>query len=187
MKKLITKKYLILSIIILLAGSFFVISSTAKFINNDIKSDTVKIAKWKFTEGTENISILLQADYNVFDNLKEGTIAPGTYGTFDIVLDASGSDIGCSYEIKITPKAGYNLPTGLIVSTESINGTIPYSTNPENMKQTITVAWEWTYGYDVNDLNYDEEDVVGSNNDEQNITTELNVEILGKQLAPVEN
>ena len=106
------------------------------------------------------------------------------HGSFDIIIDAIGSDVGIDYEILITPKEGYQLPNGLTISQNSINGSIDYNSNSQEMKKVITVNWEWTYGDNQIHSNYDEGQLVGANNQEAGITTNVNIQITGKQQAP---
>ena len=181
-----TKK-IIFCLLILITVSSITIFSYAKYTESSNFRSSAKIAKWSFLDGSSNTTISLVADTAIFENLKPGKIAPGTYGEFEIMLDASGSDVGVDYEITITPQLGHQLPTGLVIADDSISGTIDYNNNPENMKKSIKVSWEWTYGSDINNLNYDEESNIGYNNHESNITTNLNVEILGKQQRPGNN
>lgn len=183
-KKIKTTDYLIVIILIIIICAAYVALTSAKYTSQSTKSDIAYVAKWNFVDGDSNANITLQADKTLYPNLKEGTIAPGTSGNFDIYLDASGSDVGVNYEITIQPQEGEQLPTGLTISLDSTTGTILHDTNPENMKKTINVTWKWTYGDVMSENNYDEGQDTGYNNSESGKTTNLNVNITGKQIQP---
>ena len=188
MKNLKTKKLKIGNIIVILfiiiVSSIYIVNSSAKYTSKTTVQDTAYIAKWSFEDGSTSTNIELKADSNIFDNVVENKIAPGMHGSFDIIIDAIGSDVGIDYEILITPEEGYQLPKGLTISQNSINGSIDYNINSQEMKKVITVNWEWTYGDNQIHSNYDEGQLVGANNQEAGITTNVNIQITGKQQAP---
>lgn len=127
-------------------------------------------------------------------DIADDVIAPGTKGSFNIVIDGSGSEVGIDYAVKIAAgtNAGTNvtLPDDLVFSTEAItadkpgsklddfspSGTIDYATGADSMKKTITVNWEWAFG---------EDDTVASNDNayvDKDWT--LDITITGKQTTP---
>lgn len=183
-KKMKTTDYLIIIVLIIIICASYIAFTSAKYASKETESDTAYVAKWSFVDGDSSTQLTLKADETLYPNLKSGTIAPGTSGNFDISLDASGSDVGVQYEISIAPEAGKTLPTGLKILLDSSSGVIMYDSNPENMKRTINVTWEWTYGDETNQYNYDENQDTGYNNDEANQTTNLDITIKGKQLQP---
>ena len=72
------------------------------------------IAKWSFiannSEDTMQKISLVDTANQV--SLVEGKIAPGTSGNFDIVIDATGSEVGVDYEVRVAEEN--NMPTNLI-------------------------------------------------------------------------
>ena len=173
--------------IILVLFALIAISSYAKYTTTSNTESSFKIAKWSFKENSSSNTIIsLTADTEIFPNLAENKIAPGTFGEVEIQLDASGSDVSIEYDIKITPVDSKILPVGLTIEQDNLSGVINHSSNPQDMKKTILVPWKWTYGNNVTDLNYDENLNIGSNNDESGTTTSLNIEIIGKQRMPGE-
>ena len=62
----------------------------------------IEVAKWAFLVNGETASITninLGKTYTA-ETLAQNTIAPGTRGSFDIVIDASGSEVGIDYDVK---------------------------------------------------------------------------------------
>ena len=123
-------------------------------------------------------------------DIADDVIAPGTKGSFNIVIDGSGSEVGIDYAVKIAAGTKVTLPDDLVFSTEAItadkpgsklddftpSGTIDYATGADSMKKTITVNWEWAFG---------EDDTVASNDNayvDKDWT--LDITITGKQTTP---
>lgn len=187
MKKKITKTdLLIIIVLIIIICASYIAFTSAKYKTGLTNSDTAYVAKWSFVDGDSSTNLMLTADETQYPNLKPGTIAPGSSGEFNIVLDATGSDVGAKYKVAITPVENNPLPTGLTIAASSLEGTILFDSNSENMKKTIKVTWEWTYGDNIDQNNYDENLDTGYNNDESGKTYLVNVAIHGEQLQPTE-
>ena len=74
---------------------------------------TAEIANWKFkvNENEEKIqTISLKSTINN-ETLVDNKIAPGTEGSFNIVIDATGTDVGINYNIEFSEES--NKPTNL--------------------------------------------------------------------------
>lgn len=114
-----------------------------------------QVATWNFkVNGQEEQvqTINLQSAYNN-KTLIENKIAPGTNGNFEIVVDATGSDVGINYTIDfrneqnkptnlkfIYNNTEYNAITEL---TKVLSGTI--NGDEENKRKTFTIQWKWEY------------------------------------------
>ncbi len=146
---------IILSLIlfIFLAGYTF-----AKYYTVVNGGGKVGIAKWSFVARDNNndiTNISLQDTANEV-SLVQGKIAPGTHGSFDIIIDATGSEVGVDYDVNVVSET--NIPTNMkfkqrdsnnsysslkeLADTE-LNGTINLAEG--NKVKTITVEWEWPY------------------------------------------
>ena len=119
------------------------------------------IAKWSFVANNskETIQTISLVDTANEVSLVEGKIAPGTKGSFDIVIDATGSEVGVDYKVNVAEET--NLPTNLLynvtmdgetsetysslkeLAQEELEGNLD-TINGEFTK-TITVNWEWPY------------------------------------------
>lgn len=155
------------------------------------------IAKWSFiannSEDTMQKISLVDTANQV--SLVEGKIAPGTSGNFDIVIDATGSEVGVDYEVRVAEEN--NMPTNLIykvvvdgqtsenytslkeLAEKELKGNID-TLNGENTK-TIKVIWEWPYETkDVSgNIVGDEEDL--ANGTSSNLNYEFVLQIIGTQ------
>lgn len=111
-------------------------------------------AAWSFTANAGEESTPLNLASTTYTNVADGKIAPGTSGSFNIVLDGSGSEVGIDYTIQIVPAGGSNIPANLTLTDENgdaltdntIAGAIDYSTEADAMKKTVVVNWAWADG-----------------------------------------
>ena len=112
------------------------------------------VAQWSFKANNQTSTIANIKLSNTYSqsNIKQNTIAPGTSGQFDIVLDATGSDVAINYEIKF--KNSKNKPTNLkftygTKTSETLEGLediLKGTINLEdNRTKTITIKWNWAY------------------------------------------
>lgn len=194
---LLTSLVCILLIVLLIGGN-----TLAKYISTINGSGNAKIAKWSFnstlknngTLATEN-TILLQNTYDT-ETLTEGKIAPGTSGNFDIEIDATGSDVGISYEVKFIEQEGKEVkPTNLKFSID--NGETYYSSihdledelkgiinaDDKSKIKTINIKWLWPYetGEDLEILENDKIDTLQGKTIEEYT---FSIEIIGIQIIP---
>ena len=127
---------------------------------------TAQVAKWSFKVNgqTQTIpDIDLATTMKKVNNVAENKIAPGTEGSFELNLDATGSEVAIDYNIKliVTEK-----PTNLRFYTDSsytkeitsTDGVMNVSgvMSLEEIKtiQTKTIYWKWAYqtGTAANDI-----------------------------------
>ena len=87
---------ILIALILLVAGK-----SYSKYINQVYGKGIIKVADWSFLVNGENTTITninLANTYKV-ETLKENTIAPGTKGSFNLMIDANGSEVGIEYKV----------------------------------------------------------------------------------------
>lgn len=183
-------------------------STMARYVTEISGTATADVAAWSFKVkdgGNEIASIDLgdtthRTSYTQA-TVKEGVIAPGTSGKFELELDASGSEVGVDY--KITVQDAYtaggteyaDIPEDMVFSESAFDnsntgkklgefaitpGTIDY--NGSNMKKTITVYWAW--GLDDNSS-----DNASSTKNTRDTSLAgkkfgLNITVTGKQVNP---
>lgn len=166
-------------------------ATMARYVTEVTGSATAAVAAWSFKANGETSTLTAidlgntsnRAEYKNGD-IKDGVIAPGTSGKFDIVIDGTGSEVGIDYVVTIASADGTTLPDDLKFKIDNTDytlasektGTIDYAAGAENMKKTITVNWEWAFGKD---------DTVASNDNAyaDNDWT-LDITITGKQTTP---
>ena len=112
------------------------------------------ISIWSFTVNNKKEEI---QKINLFqsnnENSNESRLAPGTSGSFQIILDASNTQVDLKYNIFSIEES--NKPHNLKYifdekeydsfkqMEEILSGTI--STNEENKTRTFQINWEWKY------------------------------------------
>lgn len=156
----INKRVVITIIIITVVLLMFLAGYSFSKYSTQIDGDGVgKIAEWSFRAGNSNIKEILLKDTINEVNLIPGKIAPGTKGNFDIVIDASGSEVEIDYQVNVLSES--NLPTNMkyyinkedgSVSNEynslkeladsELKGNIPIN---ENQVKAIKINWKWPY------------------------------------------
>lgn len=168
----------------------------AKYTSEAKGTGKATAAKWSFkvnngetTFDAIDLGATGNRDSYTAATVKDGVIAPGTSGKFDIVIDGSGSEVGIDYAIKLTKAtSSADLPSGLVFSTEEITGsnsgtaisnipeeklkgTINYSATADAMKKTVTIYWKWNDAAD-NDNEYQDKDYT------------IDISVTGTQVAP---
>lgn len=147
MKKKRTLSLLVLLLLVGVAG-VYVVGTFAKYTSSVDKSGTAIVAKWAFSTDNTNddLTINLAKTYDASTLVKD-RIAPGTSGSFDLVISNKNSEVGISYEITFADIA--NIPTNLVfkqngtvvdITSKKITGTLPAGES-----DTIPMTWEWAY------------------------------------------
>lgn len=149
------KIILVSSILVLILISFFIGQAYAKYFTKLKGEGAAEIASWDFKvngqkEQVEKIN--LNSTMNN-ESLIGNKIAPGTEGSFNIVIDATGTDVGINYNIDFSEET--NKPTNLKFTydekeytsieelTEDLSGVI--NANDENKERTLNIKWKWDY------------------------------------------
>ena len=96
------KILLIVAILLVILVSFFCGRAFAKYKAEVKGSGTAEIANWVFKVNGKEDQIQKIDLLSTYDNetLIDNKIAPGTSGKFDIILDATGSDVGVNYQVR---------------------------------------------------------------------------------------
>ena len=160
------KPVIILLALLLITAIAFSMYAYAKYKTTLTGNGTAQVAKWSFKVNgqTQTIpDIDLATTMKKVNNVAENKLAPGTEGSFDLNLDATGSEVAIDYNIKlvVTEK-----PTNLRFYTDSsytkeitsTDGVMNVSgvMSLEEIKtiQTKTIYWKWAYqtGTAANDI-----------------------------------
>lgn len=188
------KVIVILAILTALIVSFIGGQSYSKYISQVKGEGTAEVATWSFkVNGTdEQIQTINLASTVNNETLIDNKIAPGTNGSFNIVVDCSGSDVGINYDIKFTNET--NKPENLKFTYENVQynsitelqnaltGTI--NSNDENKVKTLNIKWNWNYETGSTETEILNNDKVDTQNGKtiQNYT--FNVNVSGTQVIP---
>lgn len=129
--------------------------SFSKYIMQVQGRGIIQVANWNFlvngqSEQITNISLAQNCN---LDTLKENCIAPGTAGSFQIVINAEGCQTGVDYHVKFENESGK--PTNLKFSYEGeifsslqaleskLDGKIVASA--ESKTVVLDIQWFWNY------------------------------------------
>mgnify|MGYP000478313699 CR=1 FL=1 len=160
------KPVIILLALLLVTAIAFSMYAYAKYKTTLTGNGTATVAKWSFKVNgqTQTIpDIDLATTMKKVNNVAENKLAPGTEGSFDLNLDATGSEVAIDYNIKlaITEKPS-NLRfytdssyTKEIASTDGVmNVSGVMSLEEVKTIQTKTIYWKWAYqtGTAANDI-----------------------------------
>ena len=160
------KPVIILLALLLITAIVFSMYAYAKYKTTLTGNGTATVAKWSFkvngqTQTIPDIDLATTMKEN--NNVVEGKLAPGTEGSFDLNLDATGSEVAIDYNIKlaVTEKPS-NLRfytdssyTKEIASTDGVmNVSGVMSLEEIKTIQTKTIYWKWAYqtGTATNDI-----------------------------------
>ena len=151
------KPVIILLALLLITAIVFSMYAYAKYKTTLTGNGTATVAKWSFKVNgqTQTIpDIDLATTMKKVNNVAENKLAPGTEGSFDLNLDATGSEVAIDYNIKlaVTEKPS-NLRfytdssyTKEIASTDGVmNVSGVMSLEEIKTIQTKTIYWKWPY------------------------------------------
>ena len=141
----------------ILCISSFGIATWARYRSVTGSNVTAQIAKWSFKVNgeEEQFADIDLADTIDFTHVTTDKIAPGTYGSFDLDIDATGSEVSLDYYININVT---DKPTNLKFYTDNTYATIlPISADNkiyldgeflisnQPMQEIRTIYWKWDY------------------------------------------
>ena len=191
MKKSSLRNLGVMAVVLCLVTTCLLGGTLARYTSEVSGNATFTAAKWEFSaKNGENAlaqDFTLDIGATANKNIVDGTVAPGSKGSFNIVLDAGDSQVGIDYAIKFKNDSTASLPSGLKFTVDTqpvtlddpngITGKLVYDElgAATVTNKTITVNWEWPYGADADDTA------------DAGKTTKLVIEITGTQQALVAN
>ena len=152
------KKILIIALILVDITICFLGGQTYSKYKAEVKGENqngAEIAGWNFNvNGTsrelKSINLMQTCKQETLTN---GKIAPGTSGYFDIIIDATGTEVGIEYQVIFENEQ--SKPTNLTFTYENakynslkelekvLKGNI--NANDSEKTKVITVDWQWNY------------------------------------------
>ena len=188
-KVLITLALLAIILLAFIGGQAY-----AKYVSEVRGEGVAQVATWNFkvngqSEQVEEINLASTCNNETLVNNK---IAPGTSGSFDIKVDATGSEVGINYNITFTEEE--NKPQNLkftyddveynsIEELESnLSGTI--DANAENKTRTLNIKWEWPYEIGESPEEIESNDLVDTQDAQRISNYTFNVIVTGTQIEP---
>ena len=190
------KKTVLLVICILLALilSFMGGKTFSKYVSEVKGTGTAEIANWVFkVNGKEDVvqNVNLLSTYHN-ETLVNNKVAQGTSGSFNIVVDATGSEVGIDYTIQFLNES--EKPQNLVFTYDNqeyttiqdlekdLSGTI--NANDKNKERTITIDWEWQYETGANENEINQNDKIDTDNAKQLDNYTFDIYVTGTQVMP---
>ena len=185
---------LVICAILAIILSFMIGKTFAKYVSEVKGAGTAEIANLVFiVNGKEDVvqNVNLLSTYHN-ETLINNKVAPGTSGSFNIVVDATGSEVGVDYAIEFLNES--QKPQNLIFIYEDkpyttiqdlekdLSGTI--NANDENKIRNVTINWEWQYETGENANEIDQNDIIDTNNAKQLENYTFDIHVKGTQVMP---
>ena len=140
----IKKWHLVLAICALILCITQIQQTYAKYLDTKEGDTDFTIAKWKILVNQQDIteastmSSLINPVYIENEHMKEGVIAPGRAGYFDLVIDSSNTEVSFRYDISVTSSENSSV-NDLVITGYSLNDSeiIPVSDQLNNLSNII--------------------------------------------------
>ena len=188
------KVIIVSSILIIMLLAFIGGQAYAKYISQVRGNGIAEIATWSFKvngqkEQVQEIKFV--STYNS-ETLVNNKIAPGTSGSFNIIVDATGSEVGIKYNIKFAEES--NKPQNLKFVYggkeydsikqlgDELSGTI--AANEEDKTRTINVQWKWNYETGSSAEQINANDIIDTNDAISIANYTFQVIVTGTQVEP---
>lgn len=150
----------------------------AKYSTSNNATSNMSIARWRILVNNFDIrndlsaSTVIQPVFSGNNNISDGYIAPTANGYFDILIDATETDVSFNYQISLNQNSdnevidlaitGYSINNG---ATQTYNNNITGSINKNDVNKTmqirVFVTWNDGEGSVMN--NQDDTDTTGEN------------------------
>lgn len=188
------KTLIVIGVLLIILLSFVGGQVYSKYVARVKGEGIAQVATWNFKVNDQEEQVQTINLQSVYNNatLVENKIAPGTSGNFDIVVDATGSDVGINYTIDFRNEQ--NKPTNLkfiynnteynsiTQLTEVLSGTI--NGDEENKKKTFPIQWKWQYETGTTNEEILANDIIDTQ-DAKNISNyTFDVIVSGTQVSP---
>lgn len=130
----------------------------SKYFSKISGTGTATVAKWSFKVNgeAENLGTITLGNTTAQNSkVADGKVAPGTSGSFNVALDATGTEVALDYTIKFENVNG-NIPTNLKfyedasyqteiadITSQGLTGSM--GVNDSEKTKTVTIYWNWEY------------------------------------------
>jgi len=190
------KKKIILAIAILscIVLSFLGGKSYSKYVAEVRGDGMAEVATWRFKvngqeEQVQTIPLTSTCNNETLVNHK---IAPGTRGTFNIIVDGTGSDVGINYHIKFTTETTKPANLKFIYEGQEYNSIRELEDNlsgsiyadDQSKVKALTIDWKWDYETGSNQNEIAKNDKIDTQNAQNIATYQFNVVVSGTQMEP---
>ena len=188
------KAVIISAILVAIILSFIGGQTYSKYVTEVRGDGTAQIATWDFKVNGQKEEVQTISLGSTYDSstLVNGKIAPGTEGNFQIIVDATGSDVGIDYKIKFSDETTkpanlkfyyqeveYN---SILELGDALSGTI--NADDENKPKTFDIKWKWNYETGSNPTEIASNDKIDTQNAQEITNYEFDVIVSGTQVVP---
>ena len=158
------KIYILLIGIIILLASVIIGNTVAKYVTSASSNADINIARWQVLVNNEDVTSaatlnnIITPVFPGNNNIAQGVIAPSAEGYFDIVIDATNTDVSLRYEVTTSANeesivqdlvlSGYSIDEGErqeIVEDENgnfkIQGDIRYNSQDKDVTLRVYIKW----------------------------------------------
>ena len=157
-----TVKFAIIVLALTMIALILVAGTYAKYTSSGSGTSSVTVAKWSFKVGDADITKTNSFTFNLFDTINEfdtttaegnvvaHKIAPGTGGSFDIVLK-NESEVDAKYDLAFDLTNSSNIPVEFSTDGSTWVSTITginvtgKDIAKSNGTETINVKWRWAF------------------------------------------
>lgn len=188
------KVLIILAVLAVILLAFIGGQAYAKYVSQVRGEGVADVATWSFkvngqNEQVEQIKLVSTCDN---ETLVGNKIAPGTSGSFNIIVDAIGSEVGINYNIAFTEEE--NKPQNLKFEyndkeynsikdlEKDLSGTI--TANDENKTRTLNIKWKWDYETGSDSEEVKTNDLVDTQDAQRIDNYTFDVVVTGTQVEP---
>ena len=188
------KAVIIIAILVAIILSFVGGQTYSKYVTEVRGDGTAQIATWDFKVNGQKEEVQTISLGSTYDSstLVNGKIAPGTEGNFQIIVDATGSDVGIDYKIKFSDETTkpanlkfyyqeveYN---SVLELGDALSGNI--NADDENKLKTFDIKWKWNYETGSNPTEVASNDKIDTQNAQEITNYEFDVIVSGTQVLP---
>ena len=163
----------------------------SKYITKIDGTGNATIARWNFKDNNETqtmTNIKLSSTYDEKKILKN-TIAPGTSGSFDINLDATGADVAIDYKVEFDnlvnkPKnIKFTYEGKTVSSLKELEDVLQGRINLDDARTKIlTINWEWPYTTGITENEIATNDRIDTGDAAKTFT--FDIKVTGTQVNP---
>ncbi|MCI8412066.1 MAG: hypothetical protein HFJ40_06540 [Clostridia bacterium] len=188
------KAILIIAVFATIIVAFCGGQAFSKYVTKLKGEGVAEIATWDFKVNGQTKQVQTINLNSTYDNqtLEGNKIAPGTSGSFNIIVDASDTKVGINYKIEflneinkptnlkfIYDNVKYNSVTDL---EDRLSGSI-YA-NEENKEKILNIKWIWDYETGNNEEEISNNDIIDTKDaiNMKNYTFDINIS--GSQIIP---
>ena len=153
------KKIILLMLCVSILLCFLTMQETyAKYSTSNNATSNMSIARWKILVNNFDIrndistSTVIQPVFSGNNNIRDGYIAPTANGYFDVLIDASETDVSFNYQISLNQNTdnevldlvitGYSINNGVTQTyTDNITGSVNKNDESKTIQIRVFVTW----------------------------------------------